>query len=741
MTDPSNGACPPAQTGFQSGLPRSLTPRRSSTSSSSGLFPMSLDTSGQSTPMGSLDGRLARKRAARACDQCRRRKSRCDGQLNCSACRVVGLSCSYGHVIKQARGPSYVAHLEKKVEELEGRIRKASVASEVSTDDAKSPSQSPQFGSSFNTTPATIAAPPTSSVPSLSLESLSFSNYYSFHTSTVSFSDSMVNTITCEPRGKPFGVDILRQLCNHCNQITSPPISTRPESSIKLAQALDCPNSLDLLPMNANGPPLLPAKAMVLRWINIAFSEAFLLWPFVDRPQVERTAFRLYNTNTFGQDENDGDDLALLYALVALGQRVDMGSSLVGSERQTQGLPYFGAAVSIVPLANCDRSLSAVQTVLCLALYLKANAAQMRVHAYVSAATSAALRMGLHEHVPCFPEEEQALRRRVWSSICMLDTFVSTSLGLPPTVPIDQPDFDPFPCLPSTSSDDELLPATAQFHLARILHQAVHQTYSASSAKRAVDTGTYSVSRLGLKNAAIQLDAWIQGCVTLSTPVENMTRSQLLLAYWHAYAQLLLFSPCVHHLADPNVEKGTPEYYFGTRCVQAALKAVKLADLLHKGPHLNEAYFSTIDVLAFAAMTLLVVQLGSSDGSLLGEAIKSGKRAKELLLMLSLQSRTAAECWEALSVCWTSSLKEACPSSLKSPADKSTSAAKPVDQARKTPPSSTSARSMYPKRPEVRNTDSGIGGIGESPTVSPVMAQFSGDFCSPADVMDSVALA
>lgn len=177
------------------------------------------------------------------------------------------------------------------------------------------------------------------------------------------------------------------------------------------------------------------------------------------------------------------------------------------------------------------------------------------------------------------------------------------------------------------------------------------------------------------------------------------------------------------------MDKTSVEYHFGTKCVYASLRAVKLADLLHKGLHLNEAYFSTIDVLAFAAMTLLVVELGSSDSSILGEAIKSGKRAKELLLMLSLQSQTAAECWEALSVCWKSELKKSPP-----PADTSP---KPVHQAGKSTPSRST--SLYAtRRPGLKNLDSGIG-MSESPTVSPTMTQLDNGFTS--NMMDGVVRA
>ena len=51
----------------------------------------------------------------------RRQTSLCD-TLMLTFCR---LECSYGHRLKQARGPQYVAHLEQRVEALENEAREA----------------------------------------------------------------------------------------------------------------------------------------------------------------------------------------------------------------------------------------------------------------------------------------------------------------------------------------------------------------------------------------------------------------------------------------------------------------------------------------------------------------------------------------------------------------------------------------------------------------------------------------
>ncbi|EME48683.1 hypothetical protein DOTSEDRAFT_67653 [Dothistroma septosporum NZE10] len=69
--------------------------------------------------MGSLPEVPPRRRTARACDNCRRRKTKCDGRLDCNTCEQIGLVCSYGNQKRSTRGPVYVQHLEKKLRRLQ----------------------------------------------------------------------------------------------------------------------------------------------------------------------------------------------------------------------------------------------------------------------------------------------------------------------------------------------------------------------------------------------------------------------------------------------------------------------------------------------------------------------------------------------------------------------------------------------------------------------------------------------
>lgn len=53
-------------------------------------------------------------------------------------------------------------------------------------------------------------------------------------------------------------------------------------------------------------------------------------------------------------------------------------------------MKHFAAARELVGLTECNRSVIAVQTVLCMALYLKSLSAQRMVHTHVNMAASAA---------------------------------------------------------------------------------------------------------------------------------------------------------------------------------------------------------------------------------------------------------------------------------------------------------------------------------------------------------------
>lgn len=112
----------------------------------------------------------------------------------------------------------------------------------------------------------------------------------------------------------------------------------------------------------------------------------------------------------------------------------------------------------------------------------------------------------------------------------------------------------------------------------------------------------------------------------------------------------MLYCPFLHHVAKPSNSRGQNAYACGSRGIEAAVQAVRTADALNGRGLLNEAYALTVDVLAMAATTLLVVELGSPDHIVVNAVKESSRTAKMLLEDLAKQNSTAAQCLESLVV-------------------------------------------------------------------------------------------
>jgi hypothetical protein len=143
----------------------------------------------------------------------------------------------------------------------------------------------------------------------------------------------------------------------------------------------------------------------------------------------------------------------------------------------------------------------------------------------------------------------------------------------------------------------------------------------------------------------------------MSLPVSGLhlltshpSRPQLFLRYSLCFVSLEMYSPFVHHVAQPQDSHSPFAYAYGSKCVEAAVSAVWTAQELDKRGMLDEAWCLTVDVLAMAATTLLVVGLGSPLESTAGSVRDSSSAAKALMEKLACRNASAAKCLESLTV-------------------------------------------------------------------------------------------
>ena len=277
------------------------------------------------------------------------------------------LECSFGHKMKQSRGPAYVAMLEEKIKGLEERLQgtthdsdsgigesrpsstsNVSLARISSGSQYKTPSASPaspnlsgstnssfsgatniferpgsSFGISQKREHPHISAPNTSAHARLSQDS----------SRRPSFSPEVPRQLPTSPTHSTessFGLNSLRQICTSIDRRLPPGSEDITDSMLEALKCSPVVNTIDTCPS-------LPEQAETKRLVEIVFKEALHLWPFLSQPQVEKIISKVYGSPDIQQQPGDRDDLALLLAIVALGQRFDMGAAMVSHYRRYQG--------------------------------------------------------------------------------------------------------------------------------------------------------------------------------------------------------------------------------------------------------------------------------------------------------------------------------------------------------------------------------------------------------------------
>ena len=235
-----------------------------------------------------------------------------------------------------------VAHLEHRVKDLEAQLRRSS-GSSVSTGrnglSVSSGDTSADMGFSNPFFPGLYhfdsgIAMPDERVPvNDSVRASSSSTLSDDVVETIDYSregqvsgnDSPVSVY----RGRHTGVEIVRNLRQFCNSFVGIPIDPM-NSATKLADALDLACPLKTLSLNSRPNVYFPSATRVQRWIEIAFDEAFTLWPFIDRRRFDSQVKRLFEGKDLEQEIIEDDHLGLIHAVIALGQRSD--PDLVGAD-------------------------------------------------------------------------------------------------------------------------------------------------------------------------------------------------------------------------------------------------------------------------------------------------------------------------------------------------------------------------------------------------------------------------
>jgi hypothetical protein len=476
-----------------------------------------------------------RRRVTRACDECRRKKIKCDGKQPCTHCQVYSYECTYDKPSNRRRNPApqYIEALESKLSRAETLLRKfmpdvdlndpsldQSVQQEFRIREQArihaATRQKQQAGSSVKKD-----AQLRSMIDSVGQLELNEKGDYDFH-------------------GTSSGSVFFRRMKDHFrsllgkDQLPQMPRSPQPQGVL----SLDSPKSTASSPYNSANLPHtydLPPKDKAIALCTESLSNATCLLRIVHIPSFYEMLDSLYEKAPEAFEIEDIRFLALAYSVMALGCMYNVpdrksAGVLPYKVAHDEGLKYYTAARNLLQDITECRDLTSLQALLFMILFIQSISNLSTCYGFVGIALRSALRMGLHRHLPNIQLSavESESRRRVFYVCRQLDTYVSALLGFPLLLNDDDID-QPLP----TPVDDQFITANgllsppigtpsffeafnAHVKLMEILGKVVKHIYplkgsdqmAAESAGKEPTNASYMISYAKVKELEEELQQW-----------------------------------------------------------------------------------------------------------------------------------------------------------------------------------------------------------------------------------------
>lgn len=589
-----------------------------------------LASSGIGMPISKKTGVLPlqkRRRVTRACDECRRKKIKCDGKQPCTHCSVYSYECTYDQPSSRRRNPAphYIETLEKRLQRADAVLK--AILPDVDI-------YSPFFDISKIPQDVRKTAAESIAQPSPALRSDQPPDQDPLLDSMVKATGRLVIDASghLDYHGHSSGLLYLNQLNDQsggllCEIKYSWPASTKQNPLSPLSHTPNGENLPDvsLLPLREN------AKILV----DICLDCACALMRFIHRPSFVRMMERIYDIKPEEYEEDENTFLPLFYMALSVGCLFsnDADAQSIGIYDTThEGMKFFNAGRRMIEMTDI-RDIYSLQAILFMTVYLQSSTPVAAGYSYICIALAASVRMGLHRQIPetRFDPIEREVRKRVFWTSWKMSTYVSTILGLPQGIGLEDIDQE----MPAEVDDEyitkdsiSLQPegvvsmmtvANAYTRLLKIMAKTVRYIYPFKAVVASVDGkgAGHSVSYSYLREIEQDLAMWLDSLPMILRPggdtPTQFFRAQYLLKMAFSHVQLMLYRPFVHHISKPKSKGGDERCYsIAASCVNVARKIVHTIDEMRKSGYLNEAYWFPI-YTAFFSIIILIYYVNSND--------------------------------------------------------------------------------------------------------------------------------
>ncbi|ODQ65538.1 hypothetical protein NADFUDRAFT_82582 [Nadsonia fulvescens var. elongata DSM 6958] len=537
-------------------------------------------------PPLSYTNETKKRRVTRACDECRKKKVKCDGQQPCIHCTVYSYDCTYDRPsVRRRLVPSGTPQLL-----VESKLLKLS---QVVLD---------------------------ALVPGLDLSSETFDIQQFLTTVERCKKDGSLKIPRRLLGGKPFEDGEVHEVNPQTHKIDNNNFND------------DFTTSKALL-----GPTvkiILPPKHVASELIESVWENACVLFRFYHRPTFIKDLDLLYETDPDDYTDKQNKTLPLVYSVMAVGVLFSMDKcERLGFKDASEGYKYFVAARQLIDIADA-RDTYAIQSILMMIIFLQCSARLSTCYSYIGVALRSALRAGLHRRVThAFNPIELETRKRLFWTIRKMDVYVNAMLGLPRSISEDDFDQDMpvdlddenitesgyFPQRPTGKISSAGI-ANAHTRLITIMSHIIRDVYPIKVDDKVVTTQEashallFDVTHKKVTQMENEIRDWLDQLPeelkpNANPPLEYLKANRLLhLAFCHI--QIVLYRPFIHYCA-PSVSNPTATAPHdkaracARSCINVARTVMYIADDLVSRKMLNGAYWFSIYTIFFSVACLV----------------------------------------------------------------------------------------------------------------------------------------
>ncbi|ONH78795.1 Activator of stress genes 1 [Saccharomyces cerevisiae] len=644
---------------------------------------------------------VKRRRVTRACDECRKKKVKCDGQQPCIHCTVYSYECTYKKPTKRTQnsgnsgvltlgnvttGPSsstVVAAAASNPNKLLSNIKteRAILPGASTIPASNNPSKPRKYKTKSTRLQSKIdrykqifdeVFPQLPDIDNLDIP-VFLQIFHNFKRDSQSFLDDTVKEYTLIVNDSSSPIQpVLSSNSKNSTPDEFLPNMKSDSNSASSNREQDSVDTYSNIPVGREIKIILPPKAIALQFVKSTWEHCCVLLRFYHRPSFIRQLDELYETDPNNYTSKQMQFLPLCYAAIAVGALFSKSIVSNDSSRekflQDEGYKYFIAARKLIDITNA-RDLNSIQAILMLFIFLQCSARLSTCYTYIGVAMRSALRAGFHRKLSPnsgFSPIEIEMRKRLFYTIYKLDVYINAMLGLPRSISPD--DFDQ--TLPLDLSDENItevayLPENQHSVLSStgisnehtklflILNEIISELYPIKKTSNIISHETVTSLELKLRN-------WLDSLPKELIPnAENIDpeyeRANRLLHLSFLHVQIILYRPFIYYLSrNMNAENVDPLCYRRARnSIAVARTVIKLAKEMVSNNLLTGSYWYACYTIFYSVAGLLFyiheAQLPDKDSAReYYDILKDAETGRSVLIQLKDSSMAASRTYNLL---------------------------------------------------------------------------------------------